>query len=423
MRSQGGLAARGAGLTDSLAPGAYVDARFRLAGSRLFPRAGELFRRGIRGRLVPKEWWSRLAAGDTARVFFVGAGSVLGLFFVHPLTAPRVAGTLVVAALLLVFPASWYRRNLATLGLELAFGILLNLVLVPGLGIFPLFVVASDVGVDEFSQPIEVLLFVVMGVAAAWGFMEVPGQPVPWSELLLLSAIFAVAMWSSGRGNREHQRLTEAYERLQEAQAEVRELAGLQERERIAQDLHDVLGHTLTLMILKGQLIRERLRQHEWAAADGEAAALLGVARKSLDDVRHVVEGGVATLEGDSTLADLCRAMEEAGLAVDVSWHPAPSWPRELEADILRITQEAVTNILRHAGASAVRLTLTGAMPGRSWRLEIMDNGDGMRSPEGVGIAGLRRRASTWGGAVTIEAGASGRGTRLLVTGFEVQHG
>lgn len=366
-----------------------------------------------------ERWRSRW---DTSRLFYVGVASVAGLFFVHPLTIGRSLATLIIVGILLWFPSSWFQKNLATLLAELSLGVLLNL-LVPGLGIFPLLVIAADTGTRDMNPILAVPLFLALGLAAAWGFVEVPGQPLPLSELALLSAVFAITMWANRQGVRNQLQLKDAYHHLKEAQEEVRELAGLKERERIAHELHDVLGHSLTLIILKAQLIEERLRQSDWAAISADTDALLAVARKSLDDVRGVVEAKPPRLTARTSLRALRQNLEDAGINVEMSWLPSDSWPPQLESDILMMLQETVTNILRHSGATKVRVCLTGAGSAGGWRLEVVDNGRGMSGPEGLGISGLRRRAGTWGGQVAIESGQPECGTRLVVTGFEMQHG
>ncbi|MCL5117142.1 MAG: sensor histidine kinase [Firmicutes bacterium] len=368
------------------------------------------------------EQWRRVRVDwGSTRIFLVGSASVVGLYFVHPLSAARVLATLGIAAILIIVPAAWFQRNLTALLGELGLGILLNL-LVPGLGIFPLFAIAADLGTRELNPRLLIPLFGVLGVVAAWGFVEVPGHPLSWSELVLLSAIFAATLWANRNGVRDHQKLTEAYRHLQEAHDDVRELAGLQERERIAHELHDVLGHSLTLIILKAQLMQERLRHQNWEGFGSETDALLAVARKALDHVRGVVEAHPPQLTAGATLDGLRQTLEDFGIAVDVSWHPDDSWPPQLESDILMMAQEAVTNILRHAGATEVALRLSVAPKG-GWRLEVADNGRGIEGPEGIGITGLRRRADAWGGYVTIDSNSAEWGTRLVVTGYQVQHG
>lgn len=299
-------------------------------------------------------WWERIRHWDLIRIFLVGAGSLGGLVLDRPLPWITVLAILAVATLLLGIPAHWYRRSLIGLSVEMLLGFLL-VFLSPGMGIFPLFCIAADIG----SQNIETLgmagLALVLGLAGSYAISVGPGHPFPPSEFLVLALVLWITMWTNAVGDRDHHQLLETNEELRQAGEVARELASAQERERITHDLHDVLGHSLTLMILKAQLIEERIIHQDSLYEDNHE--LLRVARQSLDDVRNVVEAIPQT--HSPSVSSLAQALQESGIEVTVDWHALPSWPPKLYADILAILQEAVTNILRHAHAHHVQFSLT----------------------------------------------------------------
>lgn len=356
---------------------------------------------------------------SVTRWFFIIAGGGVGLLVYHPLPADRVVAIIAASLLLLFVPPSWYQKNLPTLLAETVLAVALAL-LVPGLGIFPLFLIASDIGSHDYSRRTRLSLAAVLGIAASWSLAQPDSTPSAWGQFVLLAVVFSPAMWANMRGVQDHRRLSQAYQELQQAQETVRELAGLQERERIAHELHDVLGHSLTLIILKAELMQERLRKQDLAGLAEDNQALLAVARQSLQDVRSVVEAQPTGLHGPGAVQSLRQELEEAGIEVQVSWTRDPSWPPDLESDILLIAQEAVTNILRHAKATRVSLSLSQSPDG--WRLEICDNGSGQAGAEGLGILGIRRRANTWDATVHLEA-HPGMGTQVLVQKGGKAHG
>lgn len=200
---------------------------------------------------------------------------------------------------------------------------------------------------------------------------------------------------------------------LRLSQDEIKRLAALAERERIGRDLHDVLGHTLSLVVLEAQLAR-RLLARDPAGAEARLAELEGVARDALVQVREAVTGiRVAGLEAELAAARL------ALLASDVQLDhrlPAAAVPAEVEAAFSLALREAVTNILRHAGARRVEVELhaTGE-PGRGdWVLEVRDDGRGgaLEGNGGFGLRGMRERVAALGGRLEVDSPAS-EGTRL----------
>jgi two-component system, NarL family, sensor histidine kinase DesK len=203
--------------------------------------------------------------------------------------------------------------------------------------------------------------------------------------------------------------------RLAEAQSrsEAAALATADERERIARDLHDLLGHSLSLMILKGELA-SRLTGGDAGRAREEIDGVVRVARDALTEVRDAVRGyrnrGLA-----AELAGARSALESAGTRAEVTV-AAPELPPEQELALAFAVREGVTNVVRHASAEHCAIRL-GA-DGERWRLTIEDDGRGATAPEGSGLTGMRERLERLGGTVERTGGAAGvgRGTRLTIT-------
>ncbi|WP_372016480.1 sensor histidine kinase [Pseudoxanthomonas sp. 10H] len=195
---------------------------------------------------------------------------------------------------------------------------------------------------------------------------------------------------------------------LRLSQDEVRRLAATAERERIGRDLHDLLGHTLSLVALKADLAG-RLLPRDPAAAQREIEELGQVARDALGQVRRAVTG----IRAAALAAELAAArvlLEGEGIALDVQV-PEAALPPEQETVLALCLREAVTNVHRHARASRVRVALAG--DARQWRLSVEDDGRGGAIRPGNGLDGMRERLQVLGGSLRIEP-APVRGTRLV---------
>lgn len=188
---------------------------------------------------------------------------------------------------------------------------------------------------------------------------------------------------------------------------EVRRLASLAERERIGRDLHDLLGHTLSLVALKSDLAG-RLLERDVEAARREVDDVSRVAREALAQVRHAVTGIRAT----GLTAELASArllLEADGVALDVP-HQWPPLDAAQETELALILREAITNLQRHARASAARIRLE-VREGHIV-LEIEDNGRGGAIVPGNGVAGMRERLRQMGGELHLHS-RPGQGTRV----------
>ncbi|MDJ1369958.1 sensor histidine kinase [Gulosibacter molinativorax] len=183
------------------------------------------------------------------------------------------------------------------------------------------------------------------------------------------------------------------------------ELAAVQERAEVSRDVHDILGHTLTVIALKTQLARRTLREDP-ARAETELDEVLAHTQTALDEVRATV-GRLRTPELAAQLAAAKTALatKDIRLVVRGSSDDVAVEHRALFAWAIR---EGVTNIVRHSGATTCTVTLS------RHALVVHDDGIGMAAAEGNGLSGLRRRTEDAGGKLTLE-GVDGRGTTLEV--------
>lgn len=195
-------------------------------------------------------------------------------------------------------------------------------------------------------------------------------------------------------------------------------LALSEEREEIARDVHDVLGHSLTVITLKAELA-QRLLEIDPARAGAEMEAIAQLSRASLAEVRSTVTRlRVPDFSGEIEGAG--RALQTAGIRAELPEAQSALAVAGVNAKLFSwVLREAVTNMVRHSGANAarVRLSATG--------LDILDNGVGAGDARGNGLTGMVQRVAASGGSVVIEAvpeqwlaenPGGGVGTRIRVS-------
>ncbi len=241
---------------------------------------------------------------------------------------------------------------------------------------------------------------VVLGAAACVVVpMSVPGWSTDPAGYYAVAVVFTALLVHA------FSRTATANQQLREARAEVARLASEAERNRIARDLHDLLGHSLTAITVKSGLAR-RLAVGAPPAALAEMESVEQLARRTLADVRAAVSG-----YQDVTLAgELARGREllrAAGVTADLptAYDAVPPERQELFAWVLR---EGVTNVVRHARADRCTVELTATS------VEVRDDGVGGPAGAGSGLTGLRARVAAAGGVLTAGP-ASPRGWSLRV--------
>jgi two-component system, NarL family, sensor histidine kinase DesK len=231
-------------------------------------------------------------------------------------------------------------------------------------------------------------------------------QPlVAWLSMAFLTAGVGIGNLIGAVQKRANARLSLAHEQIEH-------LAKIAERERIARDLHDVLGHTLSVVVLKSELAG-KLAANDIERARREIGEVEQIARKALAEVREAIRG----YRTDGFAAEIARARQALdAAAVSLDYHADGVRLDPTHESVLSLVlREAVTNILRHAGASRCRLELV-ADEGRTV-LRVEDNGRGAIGREGNGLRGMRERLEALGGRLEID---SRQGTRLTA---EIPHG
>ena len=186
---------------------------------------------------------------------------------------------------------------------------------------------------------------------------------------------------------------------LKLSQAEVRRLASVAERERIARDLHDLLGHTLSVIAIKADLAAKLVARGE-ARAEQEIRDVQAISRGALRQVREAVTGFRRTgLDGE--LASARIACDAGGIQLVVDG-PRMDPPPDREEVLAMCLREAITNVIRHSDARRCRVGL--AREDSRLLLTVADDGRGGAIREGAGLAGMRERVEQAGGDMTIDA-------------------
>jgi two-component system sensor histidine kinase DesK len=191
-------------------------------------------------------------------------------------------------------------------------------------------------------------------------------------------------------------------------------LAAVAERERIARDLHDVLGHTLSVIVLKAELAG-RLVNLDAARAAAEIGDVEKTARTALAEIREAI-GGYRSRGLAAEIEAARMTLDAAGvtLVAESSQTPTAALSPQEETALALVLREAVTNIVRHARASTCRLRFITEAGHR--RLVVEDDGQHAVAREGNGLRGMRERVESLGGHFSMERGIThDRGTRLVV--------
>lgn len=223
---------------------------------------------------------------------------------------------------------------------------------------------------------------------------------------LFYSALFPIII---GAGNTFFAERNRMNHQLRKANEEIEHLAKLAERERIARDLHDVLGHTLSVITLKSELAG-KLMDRDPTRAGKEIREVEQISRQALSEVRDAIRG----YRAEGLAAELAHAkatLETAGVAVQCDAATSVQLPAIQESVLSLAVREGVTNVVRHARASNCRLRIE--QENSSCRLEIVDDGQGFYTMEGNGLRGMRERVEMLGGTM-VRTNRSG--TTLIIT-------
>lgn len=341
-------------------------------------------------------------------------GAIWLLFLIFPLTSVVQSDHAVVwrvlgVVLILIFGATYVRGfikfnacdtwqdvtrigvvHLSTLGL-------LTVAMVPLLGVGALSMVPFIVAFGMFSLPLRwSLTLAAVGVLAPVSISLVTGLFPDFAYFSLIVMMVAVAtglVRVFEIGEEEHQR----------AEAE---LTLANERDRVARDVHDVLGHSLTVVTVKAELA-QRLVDVDPERARAELAEIQSLSRAALAEIRATVAGlRVARLAEEVAAAD--AALTGAGIQAELPEDLGVVDPRH-RVILAWVLREAVTNVVRHSGARTCTVELGPDT------LRVTDDGEGRREhKEGNGLRGIRERVAAAGGTLSLGPGPE-TGTTLEV--------
>lgn len=353
----------------------------------------------MNSKSLSSSWTWQIASGGIYALF---------VFAIPALTGAGWLGWLLTAFSFVVYVAVYVdffrqwsrspRRQLIDLGLITLLGFALIPVNTGGTTY-----VAYAAALAPFAlRPRHSLMFFTALAAGLWAAMGLASRP----DFIVISTWVTFVIFIVGCGNlflSDRIRQTAIVRRAEE---EMKEMAKLAERERIARDLHDVLGHTLSVIALKSELA-SKLSNRDPARAAQEIREVERISRDALTEVRVAVEGYRSRgLSGE--LGDARQVLASAGVRLDVEVSPLPLVPRQETALALAL-REAVTNVVRHACASVCRVVL--AIDRDIIILTVQDDGRGGPLREGNGLVGMRERVTAAGGTVDVDTASGVRVT------------
>ena len=347
-----------------------------------------------------------------------------GFFFIQPIMEPSLnvwLGTLAVLAVFLWIVVRYFRAMDRALPAQLwipvaTFG--LGLISYPwnqGASTFFAYAAAFLPFMIESVRRVVWLILLESLIVLAEGAVfsgAVRSGPfhVSWPNTFI--AIFLLVV--VGGGNIFFAAQTRADCKLRAALEENLALAAVAERERIARDLHDVLGHTLSVIVLKAELAG-RLVNLDPVRAAAEIGDVETTARSALAEIREAI-GGYRSRGLAAEIEAARLTLDAAGvtLLAESSQTPTAALSPQEETALALVLREAVTNIVRHARATTCRLRFITEAGRR--RLVVEDDGQHAIAREGNGLRGMRERVESLGGQFSLERGiAENRGTRLVI--------
>lgn len=330
----------------------------------------------------------------------------LPIFVVGAIPGNDTAWEWTLDAVTLVTFLALYFRGFWTYGRELmaiAFAIVaLGILTSPGnQGATVFFIYGAAFAGEAASRPAIAMRWIalIVGIVAieSW-LLALPLQS--WLPAVVFAPII-------GGSNAHYKALRVRDKALVDAHKRAEQFATVAERERIARDLHDLLGHTLSVIVIKSELAA-KLSEIDPKRAASEIRDVERISRNALSEVRQAIHGYRGERVTDE-LSTARAALEAVGVTLVADVGPAG-----LDVDVERAfalaVREAVTNVIRHARAEHCEVALVREPDGV--RLTVQDDGVGGEQPEGAGLSGMRARLAALGG--TLERDGR-RGTRLTL--------
>ena len=277
---------------------------------------------------------------------------------------------------------------------------------------------------DRTIATILLALVTLLGIAyiSGWNLSQFRQQAPQVMLFLVISLGGAIWMSRSYEISRSNAQLVDELRQAQEQIGALQYAAGeTAERERMASEIHDTLAQGFNSIVMQIQATNIALERGNLTAIPERLAIMETVAQENLAEARGLVAAHAPVPLQDSSLEQALHRLgdrwaKETGIRVTVTTddHQIPTTAQEVV--LLRAAQEALTNVRKHADASAVELVLA-SQPGGGIRLIITDDGRGASDAvtEGFGLAGMRERVETAGGVLQVES-RDGFGTQVQVT-------
>lgn len=341
--------------------------------------------------------WNRLAGSVGSSAWF-NLIYLVFLFFPWMFASPRWIDTTVAAVALAIFVPVHFRafeapakERLLAIGIVAVLGCVTSFFIL-GSGVFAIYCGAMA----GFLRPVRRSGIVVAVCVAAYLLAAyLAGRAVTEHFFVVLMSMI---VWFSTLSTSQSMLDSAQLEREQELDLQT---ASLMERERIGRDLHDLLGHTLTMVALKSDLAN-RLLDTDPEQARQQIEEIQEASRQALSDVRQALSG-LASISVSSELDNAAAALEAANVALTIAGD-VPTLTSDQDQVYGMMIREAVTNVIRHTEATTVTIHFKSTDQDR--QLTISDNGGGEIESEGRGLAGLRKRIESLGGSVRIGADA-----------------
>jgi signal transduction histidine kinase len=269
----------------------------------------------------------------------------------------------------------------------------------------PLVVLAFLVG--RYAASARLVLWTFAGLTCLGAVAAAVGHPDPWMGLYVVTEVLfgGVFPWLVGRYRRQRRALVlggwERAAQLERAQAGAMEQARLRERARIAQDMHDVLGHELSLLALRaGALELDPSLEVRQRAIAGELRAGAATATERLREVVGVLGAAPASLQPfDESVTALAERSRAAGLRVSLEVSAVGELPPLADRAVYRVVQEGLTNAARHASGEPVSVRVAGS--DTEVAVTIANPCSGPPGRPGSGLIGLAERVRLAGGTFT----------------------
>lgn len=223
---------------------------------------------------------------------------------------------------------------------------------------------------------------------------QLSGYPVFYFMTWGVGLVTAISLFGMAEQKRQRARFA-----LRQSEQEISMLATMVERERIARDLHDLMGHNLSSIALKAELAQRLLDAGKQDDCRQQLVELQQISRESLTQIRQTVADykhkGLT-----HHLADLAQTLRDKGLQVIIEGE-LPQLAPQAEKELIMVLTELTNNILRHSHAS--RCTFEFSFDGTNWLIQVSDNGRCEQIKEGNGLAGIRERLSSLGGKLNYQ--------------------